>query len=161
MTENELKYEAYLKPATVQVDGHELKVLVAHAWMLVLDAHLDIKIPAEKISDRWGIDDSDVALRDFSLNIIDVEGDSSLLMLSARDAKPYLETYQEAVQVGQDENSNDVVEMQEFERIIYPQRKAWTTADDLHVWATELEAFGYGFDDLLTDKQAQALQEAE
>ena len=129
MTENELKYEAYMKPATVQVDGHELTVLVARAWMLVLDAHLDIKIPAEKISDRWGVSDEDVALRDFSLNIIDVEGPSSLIMLSAKD--------------------------------IGGSRKLWTTAADLHVWATELEAFGYGFDDLLTDKQAQALQEAE
>ena len=86
MTENETIYEAFLKPATVQVEGHELKVLVAHAHMEIADEHLDIVIPAELVEARWKVEDGeDTLLRDMPLSITSLDGPTSIISLSARD----------------------------------------------------------------------------
>jgi|TARA_Y100000310_G_scaffold340955_1_gene438495 hypothetical protein len=125
--DNEVTYAEFLKPETVQIKGQETTVLVAHAWLEVNDAHLDVKIPAARILQRWHIVSEDVALRAFTDKVIDLDGPTSLIMMSARDFNG--------------------------------GRKLWTTADDLHDWATEMVPFGYNFNDLLTDAQAGALHD--
>jgi len=155
MTENETRFEHLLKPATIQENGKSKEVLVAHAWLEVQTAHLGALIPADKIEARWGVASSDTTLRDFALQVVELEGDTSLLMLSARDGLPRVEKYNVNVVVGQDEDSNDVVEVQERERLIQQQRKSWTSADDIADWVASVAPFGYVEADLLTDEQAQ------
>lgn len=93
MTENEETYQAYLKEATVREKGVEKKVWVAHAWLEVQDAHLSVKIPDAQLMKRWGItaeelaelDRGETTLADFTLKVVDLDGPTSLIMLSAPD----------------------------------------------------------------------------
>ena len=122
MTENELRFERLLKPATI--NGNE-EVLVAHAWLHVDNDMLDAPIPSEKLAERWGEDGLEATLYDFALATVPVDATTSLLMLSACDKGG--------------------------------SRKSYTSADDLAVWVTEVEPFGYDEGDLLTDEEAMAL----
>lgn len=84
-TPNEELYAPYMVECTVHTNGVEAKVLVAHAWLEVNDAHLDVKIPAARILQRWNIVSEDVTLRDFALIVRNLEGPTSLIAMSARD----------------------------------------------------------------------------
>ena len=131
LSPSEELYEGFLVMSKVV---GQVQVLVAHAWLLVQDAHLDVKIPPAQILKRWGVEMEDMTLSNFAMSIIDLEGPRSLMMISAFDAP-----------------RNGV-----------PQpRRSYTTADNLHTWVGELLPFGYTADDLLTDAEAQALLPVE
>ena len=82
MTDIETEYAEWLVEATI--NGNE-KVWVAHAWIEVNDAHLSVKIPSAKILQRWGLVSDTVTLQDFSLRTDNLNGPTSLMMLSALD----------------------------------------------------------------------------
>ena len=102
MTDVETEYAEWLVEQTI--NGNE-KVWVAHAWIEVQDAHLSVKIPPAKILQRWNIVSDTVTLQDFSLRTDNLNGPTSLMMLSARDVGGSRRSYTSAedLQVWDDE----------------------------------------------------------
>jgi hypothetical protein len=85
MTDVEIEYAKWLVEGVVQMEGREASVWVAHAWIEVNDAHLTTKIPSARILRRWKMGSEDVTLSDFSQRTDNLNGPTSLMMLSARD----------------------------------------------------------------------------
>jgi hypothetical protein len=85
LEEAEIEYAPYLVDATIQEGGESVVVKVAHAWLEVNDAHLSANIPAARILQQWRLVSDSVTLATFALRIDNLNGPTSLLMLSARD----------------------------------------------------------------------------
>ena len=102
------------------------------AWLEVVNAHLDVKIPSAKIKQRWGYESADVSLRDFTLRVVpSINNNLSIILLSASYGAG--KTYRATV----------------------------TDEQALDDWVKNVLLFGYGYDDLLTDEQARALMQGE
>ena len=127
----EEEYSAFRVDGWLLDDGVRVWGSYYSAWLEVQDAHLDVKIPPAKILQRWGYVSDTVSLRDFTLDVIDLDGPTSLILLSAKDG------------LGQ------------------TGRKSFTTAEALKDWVENVIPFGYKKEDLLSREEARMYWESE
>ena len=126
-TEVEVEYMRFIEPCAVVGAGSSVSLApIAKAYLEVQDAHLDVQIPDAQITKRWGFTPKEgetYTLRDFTLMVTEVEGPRCFVLLSAKDGP----------------NT--------------PNRRTYTTAQDLKDWNDDVLPFGYSIDDFLTEEE--------